>query len=49
MVMTLEQAIEILDLYNQWRRGADIPQQSPQTIGIAIDLVLTTLKTQNNE
>jgi len=46
--MTIQQAIEILDLHNQWRRGADILQQSPQTIGIAIDLVLTTLKNANN-
>ena len=46
--MTIQQAIDILDLHNQWRRGAEITQQSPETIGIAIDLVLTTLKNANN-
>jgi len=49
MVMTLKQAMQILDLHNQWRRGADILQQSPQTIGIAIDTILKHLKAQNNE
>jgi hypothetical protein len=49
MVMTLRRAIEILELHNQWRRGAEIPQQSPELLGIAIDTILTHLKTQNNE
>jgi hypothetical protein len=48
MVMTLKQAIEILELHNKCQRGAEIPQQSPELIGIAIDLVLTTLKNANN-
>jgi len=47
--MTIQQAIDILDLHNQWRRGAEITQQSPETIGIAIDTILKHLKAQNNE
>lgn len=49
MVMTLKEAMKILELHNEWRRGADIPLQSPELIGIAIDTILTHLKAQNNE
>lgn len=34
---------ETLKTYNEWRRGADIPQPSPADIGNAIDGVLSEL------
>ena len=38
--MELKEAIEILERHNKWRRGAEIPQESPGELGIAIDTVL---------
>ena len=38
--MTIEEAIEVLELHNQWRKGADIPRETPVRIGMAIDLVV---------
>lgn len=49
MVMTIKEAIAILELHNEWRRGANIPLQNPTLLGTAIDIILTHLKTQNNE
>lgn len=43
---------ETLKTYNEWRRGADIPQPNPTDIGIAIDGVLSELdelRANNNE
>ena len=37
-------AIIILENYNQWRRGADIVQPSPELIGRAIDFAVGYLK-----
>ena len=34
--MTWQEACEILELHNQWRRGAEIEMQDPKLIGIAI-------------
>ena len=42
--MTIEEAIEVLELHNQWRKGAEIPMESPVRIGMAIDLVVCELK-----
>lgn len=42
--MTIDEAIEILELHNQWRKGADIPMQNPTIIGMAIDLLIMELK-----
>lgn len=42
--MTIDEAIEVLELHNQWRKGAEIPQESPIRIGMAIDLVVCELK-----
>ena len=42
--MNLPEAIKILELHNKWRRGADIKQQTPTKIGIAIDTVLSKVK-----
>lgn len=38
--MELKEAMEILERHNKWRRGAEIPQESPGELGIAIDTVL---------
>jgi len=38
--MTLKQALCILENYNEWRRGAEIPQPNPTEIGLAIDFIL---------
>lgn len=43
--MTIDEAIEVLELHNKWRKGADIEMQSPVKIGMAIDLVICELKT----
>ena len=43
--MTLEQAIEILETHNRWRRGDDtVPMLKPKDIGIAIDVVVSYFK-----
>lgn len=42
--MKIEEAKLILKEHNEWRRGAEIKQQEPALIGIAIDLVLEYLK-----
>lgn len=42
--MTIDEAIEVLELHNQWRKGADIPMESPVRLGMAIDLVTCELK-----
>lgn len=35
---------QTLKTYNEWRRGADIPQPNPTDIGVAIDGVLSELE-----
>jgi len=42
--MTIDEAIEVLELHNQWRKGAEIPMETPVRIGMAIDLVVRELK-----
>jgi hypothetical protein len=42
--MTIEEAINILELHNKWRKGADIEMQPPYRIGMAIDLAVCELK-----
>lgn len=44
--MTLNKAIELLQHYNRWRRGADVPMPEPTKIGDAIDVVLEKLTTK---
>ena len=38
--MNLTQAIQILKLHNEWRRGAEIDMLNPKMIGQAIDKVI---------
>jgi hypothetical protein len=45
--MTLAEAISIVALHNQWRRGVEIAMQDPKRLGIAIDVILLYL-TQND-
>lgn len=42
--MTLQQAIEILEQFNLWRRGEETPQPDPKIIGEAIDIAIHQLK-----
>lgn len=46
--MTIDEAIEVLELHNKWRKGADIEMQSPVKIGMAIDLVISFNRTSRN-
>jgi hypothetical protein len=45
-MMTLNKAIETLQHYNRWRRGAEIPMPNPTKIGEAIDVVLEKITTK---
>jgi hypothetical protein len=47
--MNLTEAKEILKLHNEWRRGAEIEQQDPVDIGIAIDTILESLPVRTNK
>lgn len=38
--MTIQEAATILDLHQQWRKGAEIPMQDPTRLGVAIDIIL---------
>jgi len=39
--MTILEAIEILKIYNKWRRGGDyVTMASPEELGKAIDVVV---------
>lgn len=42
--MTLDECIETLQNYNDWRRGSDTDQPDPKKIGIAIDTAIENLK-----
>jgi hypothetical protein len=43
--MIVDEAIKILETHNQWRKGADIPMESPVRLGMAIDIITCELKT----
>ena len=45
--MTIEEAIELIELHQKWRRGAEIEMQNPKQIGIAIDILLNFAKTNS--
>ena len=44
--MKLEEAISLLEDYNRWRRGAEIPQPNATKVGVAISIVLSELKSK---
>lgn len=42
--MTIKQAIELLEAFNKWRRGAEIEMPNPKEIGQALDIVIDNYK-----
>jgi len=42
--MNIDEAILILNLHQQWRKGAEIPQQDVVKLGMAIDIILCEVK-----
>lgn len=42
--MTNTEALEILEQYQEWRRGADTEMLGPKDIGKAIDVAIDALK-----
>ena len=47
--MNLQQAIELLEYHQNWRRGADIEMPEPKLLGEAIYVILTHLKNIEND
>jgi hypothetical protein len=47
--MTVKEAIEILEDYNRWRRGANIDQPNSKIIVTAINKAVKELKKVKNE
>lgn len=43
-IKKLEQLVIRLQVYNDWRRGADIEQPKPKEIGQDIDLAIKAIK-----
>jgi hypothetical protein len=41
--MEIKQAIEIVEQFNKWRRGAELPHPNPIEVGIAIDVIINEL------
>ena len=42
--MTIDECIAVLTAHNKWRRGSDdMPQDSPATLGLAIDYAIEEL------
>ena len=44
--MDLEKAVKILEEHQIWRRGAETKMQHPKLLGIAIDLILSEVKSK---
>lgn len=42
--MTTKEALKILKVHNEWRRGADIPMPHPTEIGVAIDKAIEVME-----
>lgn len=42
--MDVQDALRLLERHNKWRRGADVPMESPKEIGEAIDLIVKEYK-----
>jgi hypothetical protein len=48
--MAIEQAVEILRIHNEWRRGAeDVEPYAPSVIGEAIDVVVRWHSVESDE
>jgi len=42
--MQLKEAIEYVENYQRWRRGAEIEQPNPTKLGIAIEILIENVK-----
>lgn len=42
--METKEIINVLERYNRWRKGADIPMENPKVLGDAIDGAIKVLK-----
>lgn len=38
--MEVKDAIDLLEHYNKWRKGADVPMVQPKALSEAIDLIV---------
>ena len=38
--MEIQDAINLLEYHNKWRRGADVKMVNPTDLGVAIDIVV---------
>ena len=47
--MNNKEALQILQEYNQWRRGSDKPMPNPKVIGLAIDQAVKVLSSVLDE
>ncbi len=47
-IMSLEEAISIMDEYQAWRLGAETEQLNPNVITEAIDCVLNAVKNETS-
>lgn len=47
--MTEKQALKILENYQRWRRGADMPQPYPAVVGEALDVAIECLKKKTSK
>jgi hypothetical protein len=46
--MTTKEALELLKVHNEWRRGAEIPMPHPTEIGVAIDKAIEVMEGKVN-
>ena len=46
--MTIKKAIEITKHHQAWRRGAEIEMLSPREIGIAIDIIIERIESNDS-
>jgi len=46
--MTIKQAVKILRLHNEWRRGREGKPADPTKLGIAIDTIVKFLEEMRN-
>ena len=47
--MKSERAAEVLELFNRWRRGAEIPMCDPKELGEAIDIAVLELSNHGSD
>lgn len=47
-VMSLNEAIGVLEYHNKWRRGNKTEMLQPKTVGEAIDVIVSYVKEKRN-